>query len=94
MRIGNVYRKLYGFVETPKNVMEAKPIYDEKGDIIGYSLKTCKKCNPIFISPGSYITPKTALNVVVNCIKKHKLPEPIRFAHEIASKVKIKLKGE
>ncbi|RLI75076.1 endonuclease V [Archaeoglobales archaeon] len=85
--IGITKKRLYGFVEKPKKEMEAKPIYDEKA-IIGYSLKSCKRCNPIFISPGSYITPKTALKVVMNCIRKHKLPEPIRLAHNLANKTK------
>lgn len=86
--IGITKKKLYGFVETPKKEGEAKPIYDENGKIIGYSLKSCKRCNPMFISPGSYITPKTALKVVVSCIKKYKLPEPIRVAHNLANEAK------
>ncbi len=85
--IGVTKRKLYGDVELPKEEMEAKPIYD--GDeIIGYALKPCKLCKPIFISPGSYVTPKTALEIVKACIRNHKLPEPIRLAHELATKSK------
>ncbi len=85
--IGVTKRKLYGDVEYPKEVMEAKPIYD--GDeVIGYALKPCKLCKPIFISPGSYVTPKTALEIVKACIKNHKLPEPIRLAHELATRSK------
>lgn len=85
--IGITKRKLYGDVEYPEREMEAKPIFD--GDeIIGYALKPCKACKPIFISPGSYITPKTALEIVKACIKSHKLPEPIRLAHELATRSK------
>ncbi len=84
--IGVTKRKLYGDVELPREEMEAKPIYD--GEIIGYALKPCKLCKPIFISPGSYITPETALEIVKACIRNHKLPEPIRLAHELATKSK------
>ena len=87
--IGITKKKLYGFVEQPKKEMEAKPIYDENHTVIGYSLKSCKRCNPIFISPGSYITPKTALKLVIDCIKRHKLPEPIRLAHNLANEAKV-----
>ena len=85
--IGITKRKLYGRVELPEEEGEAKPIYDGN-EIIGYALKPCKMCNPIFISPGSYITPKTALEVVIACLKGHKLPEPVRLAHELATKSK------
>ena len=85
--IGITKRKLYGDVEYPEREMEARPIFD--GDeVIGYALKPCKVCKPIFISPGSYITPKTALEIVKTCIKNHKLPEPIRLAHELATRSK------
>ena len=67
--------------------MEAKPIYDNS-EIIGYALKPCKNCNPIYISPGSYVTPKTALEIVKACLKGYKLPEPIRLAHNLANKSK------
>ncbi len=85
--IGITKRKLYGEVELPEKEMKASPIYD--GDeIIGYALKPCKVCRPIFISPGSYVTPETALEIVKACIRGHKLPEPVRIAHELATKSK------
>ncbi len=85
--IGITKRKLYGDVELPKEEMEAKPIYD--GDeVIGYALKPCKVCKPIFVSPGSYVTPETALEIVKACIRNHKLPEPVRLAHELATRSK------
>ena len=81
--VGITKRRLFGRAELPKRVMEAKPIYDDS-EVIGYVLKTCKKCNPIFISPGSYLTPETALEIVKLCLRGHKLPEPIRVAHNLA----------
>lgn len=85
--IGVTKKKLYGRVEEPEKVMESKPIFDDS-EIIGYALKTCERCKPIYISPGSYITPETALKVVKMCIRNHKLPEPIRLAHELANRSK------
>ncbi len=82
--IGVTKRRLYGRVEEPKEVMEAKPIFDDS-EIIGYALKTCGRCKPIYISPGSYVTPETALKVVKMCVRDHKLPEPIRLAHNLAN---------
>ncbi len=85
--IGVTKRRLFGRVDEPKNVMEEKPIFDNS-KIIGFALKTCKNCKPIYISPGSYLTPETALKIVKMCIRNHKLPEPIRLAHELANRSK------
>ncbi|RLI89912.1 MAG: endonuclease V, partial [Archaeoglobales archaeon] len=88
--IGVTKKKLYGRVEEPENVMKAEPIYDDD-EVIGYAIKTCKKCKPIYVSPGHLISPETAVMLVKMCVKKHKLPEPIRLAHELASESKFKL---
>ena len=85
--IGITKRKLFGDVRYPEKEMEATPIYDGS-EVIGYALKPCKVCKPIFISPGSYVTPETALEIVRMCIRNHKLPEPVRLAHELATKSK------
>ena len=88
--IGVTKKKLYGRVEEPENVMKAEPIYDND-EVIGYAIKTCKKCKPIYVSPGHMISPETAVMLVKMCVRKHKLPEPIRLAHELASESKFKL---
>lgn len=85
--VGITKRRLFGRCEIPKRVMEAKPIYDNS-EVIGYTLKTCKRCKPIFISPGNYLTPRTALDIVEKCLRGHKLPEPIRIAHNLANEYK------
>jgi deoxyribonuclease V len=88
--IGVTKRKLYGEVVEPKREMQSTPIYDGE-EIIGYALKSCKRCKPIYISPGSYISPRTALSFAKMCIKKYKLPEPIRLAHNLATKTKLEM---
>jgi deoxyribonuclease V len=89
--IGVTKKRLYGEVFEPEKEMQSFPILDGE-EVIGYALKSCKKCKPIYISPGSYITPQTALLLVKKCIKRRRLPEPIRIAHNLANKVKLELK--
>jgi deoxyribonuclease V len=85
--IGITKRKLYGEVAEPD--ADVSPLLDgENGEIIGYTLKPCKRCKHIFISSGGYISPETSLKIVKVCIKKGKLPEPIRLAHNLAAKAK------
>jgi len=86
--LGITKKKLYGSVKEPKEVLESFPIYADD-QIIGFAIKTCKRCNPIYISPGHLITPETSLKVVKMCLKNHKLPEPIRLADKFASRAKF-----
>jgi len=44
--IGVTKRKLYGKVVDPDKEMQSTPIYDGE-EIIGYALKSCKRCKPI-----------------------------------------------
>ncbi len=89
--IGITKSKLYGFYKKElKEVLDCTEIFDEKGEKIGYVLKTCKKCKPIYISPGHMISPDEALKAVLVCLKGYKLPEPVRLAHELATLTKKK----
>lgn len=87
--VGITKKKLFGEAEDPEELYESKPLMN-KEELLGFSLKTCKRCRPIYISPGSYITPESALLLTKRCLKGHKLPEPIRIAHNLATKAKKK----
>lgn len=86
--VGITKKRLYGEIVEENGMVKLK---DGKRTI-GYVLKTCKRCKPIFISPGNYISPETALKVVQMCLKGYKLPEPIRAAHKLANDKKVNLK--
>ena len=55
---------------------------------VGYYFKSKKGCRPLIVAPGHKVSLDTALNIVKNCIRKHKLPEPTRLAHLCANKLK------
>ena len=85
--VGITKKKLYGEVVKEDGLTKLK----DGERTIGYVLKTCKRCNPIYISPGSYISPETSLRIVEMCLRGYKLPEPIRMAHNLAGEVKKSL---
>lgn len=87
--IGITKKRLFGEVEEPQEVLESKPIMNQS-ELMGYALKTCKRCKPIYISPGGHISPKTALSFTTECLKGYKLPEPVRVAHELATEARKK----
>lgn len=77
--IGVAKSRLIGEYEIPERVGEYKELgYNEK--VVGFVLKSKENCKPLFISPGHRISLKKSLEVVKNCIKDHKLPEPTRLA--------------
>jgi deoxyribonuclease V len=57
-----------------------------KGDEIGMMVRTKKRCSPLIISAGHKISLKTAVQLVMSCLKKYRLPEPTRYAHLAANK--------
>lgn len=57
----------------------------DKDEIIGAVLRTRTNVNPLYISAGHKITLVSAINTVMKCIIKYRLPETTRWAHRLAS---------
>lgn len=56
-------------------------IYDAN-EILGYALRTKAGVKPVYISPGHKVSVADALGIMKNCVRKHRIPEPTRLAHE------------
>lgn len=54
----------------------------------GEKLQTKENTKPLFISPGHLVNFKLSKKVVQNCLRGHKLPEPLRLAHLLANEIK------
>jgi deoxyribonuclease V len=59
------------------------PLVDE-GEVVGAALRTRTKTNPMFISPGHLADVASAVELVLRCSPKFRIPEPIRLAHNAA----------
>lgn len=67
---------------------------DEKGDlsvealakaeIIGAVLRTKDNVHPVFVSPGYKMNLELAMEIILRCCVKYRLPEPLRLAHRLA----------
>lgn len=88
--IGVAKRLLCGKVEGKIELRKPLPILFN-GVRVGHALKTKKGTKPIYISPGHKVSLHSSADIVLHCLKKHKLPEPTRLAHELANKGKRKL---
>ncbi len=59
------------------------PLYD--GDeVIGAVVRTRDGVQPLFVSVGHRVDLGTAISLVLNCATRYRLPEPTRWAHQVA----------
>ena len=56
-----------------------------KDEIIGIVLRTRRNVKPLYISSGHKISLITAVDMVMRCVTKYRLPETTRWAHRLAS---------
>lgn len=56
-----------------------------RSETIGAVLRTRQGTKPLYISPGHRIDVETAIDYVLRCTTKYRLPETTRLAHKLAS---------
>ncbi len=80
--IGCAKSRLYGqYDKVPVHKGDYTFLKDRKGDVIGACVRTRKNVKPIFVSPGHRIDLEYAIEVVLHCTRRYKMPEPLRRAH-------------
>lgn len=71
-----------------------KPVADEfgawqplrdGGEVVGAALRTRPGVRPVYVSVGHRLSLETAIDLVLQCSRGFRLPEPIRQAHRLAS---------
>lgn len=50
-------------------------------ETVGAVLRTRTACRPLFVSPGHLVCLEDALEVIMGCVRRFRLPEPLRSAH-------------
>jgi deoxyribonuclease V len=58
----------------------------DRNELIGVVLRTRANTKPVYISPGHLADIPTAIEAVLRCTPKYRLPEPIRLAHNAAGR--------
>jgi len=91
--IGTAKSRLFGKYEEPANEVNAQsPMYD-KEEVIGMALRSKKNCTPIYISPGHQITLEQSVEIIKNCLKSYRIPEPTRQAHIFVNQIRVGAAG-
>lgn len=85
--IGVGKSKLYGTFDAPgPNAGDRTDLIDPKTKhVIGAVLRSKVRSNPLFISPGHLIDVPHSVDVVLQCLRGYRLPEPTRWAHNFAA---------
>lgn len=76
------------FVGTHDEVPDQRGAWQplvHRGDLIGAALRTRIGTRPLYISTGHRVSLATAIDIVMQCAPKYRLPETTRLAHKLAS---------
>lgn len=83
--IGVAKTRLIGeYAPVPQTKGAWTPLMD-KGERIGAVLRTRVNTHPLFISVGHRIGLEQAIDIVMHCSPRYRLPETTRAAHRLAS---------
>lgn len=86
--IGCAKSRLCGTYEEPKREKGSwTPLWDA-GQIVGAVVRTRTAVKPVFVSVGHRAVLEEAVEFVLACCKRYRLPEPTRLAHQKVSLLK------
>lgn len=83
--IGVAKTRLCGTHEEPPHQRGAWTPLRVEDEVIGAVLRTRPGVKPLYISPGHRISLATAIQYVMACCTRYRLPETTRHAHRLAS---------
>jgi len=89
--IGCAKSKLIGTYKEPGPKKGNWSFLKYNGEIVGAVLRTKDNVRPLFVSPGNQIDLRGSLDIVLGCIRKYRIPEPLRRADFISKKIKREL---
>ncbi len=83
--IGFAKSVLVGTAQEPANRVGATSPLIDKGETIGMAVRTRVDTRPVYVSIGNKIDLDTAVEIVLKCTTRYRIPEPIRYAHNVAA---------
>lgn len=86
--IGCAKSRLVGEFEEPGNEKGSRSNLYYEGKRVGVVLRTRSNVRPIFVSPGHLIDIDSSIEIVMNCVSKCRIPEPLRRADRLSKKLK------
>jgi deoxyribonuclease V len=85
--IGCAKSRLIGQHGTLGINKESFSFLTDKGEIIGAVVRTRRSVKPVYVSVGNKCLLEDAIELVLRCTTKYRLPEPTRLAHQLVTKL-------
>jgi deoxyribonuclease V len=86
--IGCAKTRLIGaFAETVGRRGQRSPLIQD-GKLIGAVVRTKDRVKPVFVSQGHRVSLERAVEIVLQCARRYRIPEPIRRAHILVNKLR------
>jgi deoxyribonuclease V len=83
--VGVAKSRLCGRYEEPPAEKGAWTRLHDGAEVIGAVLRTRASAKPLYVSPGHRVSLSTAIDLVMRCTTRYRLPETTRAAHRLAS---------
>ncbi len=87
--IGCAKSRLIGTFDEPKRLKGSFSPLMDSGKQIGAVMRTRTDVKPVFVSVGHKCTLEDAIQLVLECTTKYRLPEPSRLAHQLVGQAKL-----
>lgn len=84
--LGVAKSRLCGEAAMPPSRKGTYTMLKDGGETIGATLRTQSGVKPVYVSVGHKLSLKTAIKITLETTREHRLPEPLRVAHELATK--------
>ncbi len=85
--VGCAKSLLCGEMESMAPAGDWYPIRDGE-EVIGAALFTQQNARPVYVSIGHRVDLPSALELVRRCVRKHRIPEPLRLAHALVTRAR------
>lgn len=86
--IGCAKSRLCGQAVEPGPARGDRSDLIDRGQVVGTVLRSRNRVSPLFISPGHLCNLDSAVQIVLDCGRGRRLPEPSRRAHEYVNKAR------
>jgi deoxyribonuclease V len=86
--VGCAKSVLVGKYEEPKVEKGSTSDLVHRGEVVGKVVRTRKGVSPVYVSVGNGIDLESAVELVLACCTRYRLPEPTRQAHNAANRLR------
>ncbi|GAB4287390.1 MAG: endonuclease V [Deferrisomatales bacterium] len=91
--VGVAKTLLVGRHRPPAEERGAREPLLDGAEVVGYAVRTRSGVRPVYVSVGHRVELEAAVELVLRCSPRYRLPEPLRQAHRIAREAAARAGG-